>query len=120
MLMSALNPPRIRPDCRLIWIWGPSGCGKSFAARVTLPERLSLRPVIKSAFDTWWPPQSAASDFVLIEDIDTTFNARIGLSSLKIWGDKYPFEAFFKGGSVEISPALVVITSNYSPEYLFD
>jgi len=41
------------------------------------------------------------------------------LAYLKIIGDRYPFPAEYKGGMVNISPRLVIITSNYSFEKLY-
>jgi len=73
---------------------------------------LGLKPLYKDPFTKWWPPR-VESDYVLIEDMDELFCKNVGLNTLKIWGDEYPFNAEVKGGSALISPALVVVTSNY-------
>lgn len=73
---------------------------------------------MRSAFVDWWPTNAGSTDYVVVEDIDRQFDHRIGFNSLKIWTDKYPFDAWFKGGGVLISPALVVFTSNYTLDEL--
>lgn len=120
MLKQAYNPSRDRPNCRMVWIHGPPGCGKSHAARITLPNQLQLRPVIKNSIDAWWPSNCVESDVVIIEDVDFSFDKKVGLENFKIWGDKYSFNAPFKGGNALISPALLIVTSNYSLEELIE
>lgn len=120
MLTSVFNPPVIQPDCRMVWIEGPPGCGKSYAARVTIPKILGVEPVLKSAYEKWWPVNPNSSDYVVVEDIDHTFIEHHKVEPLKLICDRYPFEAFFKGGSLRISPALVVFTSNYTYESILE
>lgn len=114
MVRASINPPISRRSTRLVWVTGPSGCGKSYTVGKQVPQDLELRPVKKDAFIKWWPANSNQSDYVLIEDMDTSFNKHTGLNQLKVWGDHYSFNVEFKGGMVEISPAIIVITSNYS------
>lgn len=90
------NPPVKRRGPRLVWIWGPPGCGKSYLAGITVPKMLGIDVVRKDPFTKWWP-SNIKSDYVLIEDIDASFFKDVGFSSLKIWGDEYPFQAEIKG-----------------------
>ncbi len=101
-----------------MWVYGPPGCGKSFTVGVTIPALLGITAVRKSGSNDWWPPNPSSSDYVIIEDLDTAFNNKVGFSLLKIWGDEYKFEANIKGTSAFISPALVIITSNYTIDSL--
>ena len=39
---------------------------------------------------------------------------------LKIWSDKYPFNAETKGGTIFIRPKVIVVTSNFEIEELHD
>lgn len=54
---------------------------------------------------------------VIIDDFD---HNGTGLAHyLKTWGDKWAFDAEIKGGRKQISPKLLIITSNYTIEELF-
>lgn len=88
------------------WIYGPSRTGKSHFVNERFPEAY-----IKDA-SKWWCGYQG-EDTVWLDDVDpsqTSWIARF----LKIWGDRYPFQAQSKGGSLLQRPKRIIITSNYS------
>lgn len=93
-----------------VWLYGPPGTGKSHTARVEFPNAY-----IKSQnkwFDGYDP---SYHDTVLLDDLDSFHLGHL----LKIWADKYPFNAETKGGVLFIRPKKIVVTSNYSIADLF-
>ena len=48
-----------------------------------------------------------------MDDLHPKWNEK---ERLKNWADKFPFQAEFKGGSMLIRPARIVVTSNYTPQ----
>lgn len=79
---------------------------------------MGIKHIIKKPANNKWWPNRLDSDYVVIEDLDGEFGKNVGYYLWKIWGDKYVFEAETKGGIAPISPALIVVTSNYSLEEL--
>jgi len=93
------------------WRYGPTGCGKSRGTRAEYPELYS-----KDA-SKWWDGYDN-EETVLIEDWDpktTDYLSRY----LKIWADHYSFKAEVKGGSMNIRPKRIIITSQYSIDECF-
>lgn len=93
------------------WFHGPSGCGKSKLARERYPEAY-----IKDPMSRWWDGYNGESH-VIVDDFDKYQVAQSG--DVKRWCDHYPFMAPVKGGYIKIRPAVVVVTSNYSPEEIW-
>ena len=93
------------------WIHGKSGCGKSSVIRKTFPI-FYTKPMSK-----WWDGYNG-EEIVVLDDIDPshTFLSYY----LKIWCDHYVFNAEVKGGMLKIRPKVFIITSQYSPEEIFD
>lgn len=90
-----------------VWICGPAGLGKSLLARDPNPDAYIKSP------DRWWNHYSGEGT-VIIEDVDRS-HAPL-LWHLKVWSDRYPFPAEFKGGSFKaIRPRKVIVTSNWHP-----
>lgn len=105
-------------ECKIIegelkneWYWGPTGTGKSRKAHTENPDAY-----IKNQ-NKWWDGYKG-QDVVIIEEWSPDVK---GLTSyLKIWSDRYPFNAEVKGSSDKIRPQKIIITSNYSMEECFE
>lgn len=94
-----------------IWIYGPPGTGKSHWARENYPNAY-----IK-AQNKWWDGfDPDRHDSVILDDLDSECLGHY----LKIWTDKYAFNAETKGGVIFVRPTKVIITSNFTIEQLFE
>lgn len=91
-----------------IWIYGEAGTGKSRYAFETFGAYYSKQP------SKWWDGYKG-EETVVLDDLDPESTKYI-IRYLKIWSDRYPFEAEIKGGTMKIRPRRFVITSNYSLE----
>lgn len=93
-----------------LWVWGPPGTGKSRRFQ-------ELESVFSKPPNKWWDGYDGEHT-VLIEDVEP-MHFRLGWY-FKIWADRYPFNAEFKGFSHKIRPQRIAITSNFKPEDVFD
>ena len=108
------------------WIYGKPGVGKSYWARSQLIEDIAHcnYKLFNKAQNKWWDGY-ISQRIVLIEDWDFGEDgkkSRALLGHLKIWGDKYTFNAEIKGGSLHINPGnfFLIVTSNHSIDECFD
>lgn len=88
-----------------IWVYGMSGTGKSRMIWDKYPD--SYRKMMNK----WWDNYNM-EQVVVLEDVDKESAKWISFY-LKIWGDHYPFRAEVKGGSIMIRPSIVIVTSQY-------
>jgi len=69
--------------------------------------------ILNKNSNKWWDGWTNDHKAALIEDLDTDCLGHY----LKIWADKYPFQAETKGSSKHsIRPKAIYITSNYRPD----
>jgi len=91
------------------WYYGPPGVGKSRRARLENPGAF-----IKSQ-NKWWDGYQGQKA-VILDDLDGDYLSHY----LKIWGDRYACSGEVKGGTVRLQHEKIVVTSNYSPDVLFE
>lgn len=89
-----------------IWIHGCTGVGKSRYVWKNFPG------AYRKPLNKWWDHYSK-EEVVVLEDVDPTHEKWLG-HLLKVWSDHYPFIAERKGGSRQIRPEKIIVTSNYS------
>jgi len=94
------------------WWYGPTGTGKSRKAYEENPKAFRKDPK-----ERWWDGYEG-QDVVIIDDFDK-FQVSQG-GDMKRWMDHYPFMAAYKGGYMEIRPKKIIVTSNYSPDQIWE
>ena len=101
-------------DCETttgLWLYGQSGCGKSRSARQAAVN-LGVAYYSKNC-NKWWDNYND-EQVVIMDDVDKTHSV-LG-HHLKIWADRYAFQAEIKGSAMWIRPRTLVVTSQYSIE----
>lgn len=94
-----------------IYLMGPPGVGKSHLVREVFPNAYWKDQ------NKWWDGYQSES-VAIVEDLDPSREC-IGVH-LKIWSDRYSFRGEVKGGSINLRPRWIVITSNYSIPEIWD
>lgn len=93
------------------WWFGPTGTGKSRTVWDKYPEHYGKQ------LNKWWDGYQD-EDVVVIEEWCP--KNEVSASGLKIWSDRYPFNAEVKGGQLKlIRPKKIIVTSNYTMEQCF-
>lgn len=108
---SRPEPATIQGDMQHEWIYGPAGCGKSSTARNENPAAY-IKDLTK-----WWDNYDG-QDAAIIDDVDK-YDVQFA-RYLKLWCDRYPFQAEMKGKQQLIRPSKIVITSQYHPDEIWD
>jgi len=107
----ALKPqPR---DVRCYWIYGTTGTGKSHAVESAFPSCYK-----KSMDDLKWFDGYQGEEEVYLEDIDK-YQVKWG-GLLKRLADRWPMQASVKGTMAYIRPSVILVTSNYRIEDIWN
>lgn len=92
------------------WIHGVPGSGKSHWARTKYPDHY------KKNTNKWWDGYKDQETVVIDEWAPHHFYLA---DHLKKWADIWDFTAEVKGGTINIRPKRIIVTSNYSLEECF-
>jgi len=106
----------LAPAARHYWLHGLTGTGKSYAAR-NVGKHLGFRTYIKDPQSKWWDGYDG-EEIVVIDDFDK-YQVKQG-GDMKRYLDIYPFPAQTKGGMLFIRPKVIIITSNYKLEEIWE
>lgn len=87
-----------------VWIAGPPRCGKDASVR-------KIGNIYNKNLNKWWDGYRNEPN-VLLSDIEPSHAPWLGYF-LKIWTDRYPFNAEIKGSSMMIRPKKIFCTSNF-------
>lgn len=99
-----------RPELDNWWYYGATGTGKTSTAFAENPGAYLKEP------NKWWDDY-AYQPCAIIDEWEPQHSE---LSSyLKRWADHYPFKAEYKGGSFDIRPSKIIVTSNFTIEECF-
>lgn len=109
--MQMHKPPMLDDVCGE-WHWGVAGAGKSYGLRLRYPDAF-----IKNLNKDW--DGYVNQDAVIMDELTPSL-ARALASYIKLWSDRYAFNANIKYSVKFIRPKVFLITSNYSIEECFE
>lgn len=103
---ALLDPPRARPELRVVLLVGPTGTGKTSTAFSAFPDAyITVDPTL-----TWFDGYEG-QDTVIIDD----FDARTPRATLLRILDIYPVRVPVKGGFRAFNPSRIIVTTNFDP-----
>nr|WAE43197.1 MAG: replication associated protein [Cressdnaviricota sp.] len=103
--------PVLLSELRNFWLWGPTASGKTSFCFEHFPDHY-----IKMK-NKWWDDYKGEA-VVCIQEFG---KLHLKLSEhLKEWADHYPVRVEYKGGTRVVRSKVLIVTSNYSPESIFE
>jgi len=112
---SLLVEPRVEPP-KVFWIFGPTGLGKTRAAVDLAVNRFGGEYWMSPGGLQWFDGYDGQSVAIL----DDFRGKHCSFPFLLRLLDRYPFRVPFKGGYVEWTPRVIIITCPYSPREIFE
>lgn len=103
--------PLVDAPRKCLWIHGKTGTGKTRESIRWFPNAYR-----KNAATKWWDGYEG-QQYVIIDDVDKAHFYQ-GYY-FKIWFDRYPFPAENKGTQRMIRPELIIVTSNWAPDEIW-
>lgn len=98
------------PEVR--WYYGPTGTGKSTCAITEFPDAY----VKNMSNGKWWDGYRGQTCVLLDDMRKDTFKFH---ELLRLF-DRLPLQVEYKGGSTEFNSPVIIVTSCYAPEFLYE
>jgi len=113
--IKADHQPKVLPcdNIKCFWIYGKTGTGKSHTVYSHFPNAYR-----KEMSDFKWYDNYQMEPIVYLEDLDKYDVKWAG--HLKRLSDKWPLKVQIKGSMIDIRPEVVIVTSNYKIEEIWD